>query len=718
MGTASFPLNRKELTIGRDPSSDVRLGGIGVSKFHAKITVDEQGIVIRDLDSSSGIRINGVFTRQGPLCSGDILTIGVHTISVFFDSSALTLTREQTTERYTPVQEPENSEAITIGRDPANRIRLDHPMVSRFHATVVKNKNRGFHLEDHGSANGTFVNGKSVRSVPLSDGDIVIIGPHRFYLDAGIFLQSRDFNRIKLEAFGVSVIKNGHVLVDNVSLSIDPGEFVAILGPSGAGKSTLAHALMGNTRLANGSVLYNGLGIKGVIDAYRAAIGFVTQDNLVRSELTVEETLREQCLLRLPKDSSALERTERVREVMDLLDLTGLARRRVGAISGGEAKRVHFGVELLSSPTIIFLDEPFAGLDPGLIHKFMALFRKICDQGHSLLLTTHTLEQIDLCNRVFFLNGGKLVFSGPASEIKSRYGVSSLAAIYEQEHNPVIKKRPLAEKGTAAIKKGFTRASGVFKLPVTRPLYKPKIVGIGSQCRMLITRYFKISLRDTRNLVLMLVQAPLIALVLFFTFSADGDYFPLSFYFCLSISAIWMGGMNSVREIAREWAVIDREFRIGLSPAAYVASKILVFGALSISQALLFGACVRFLFKDFPFTFAVGLVLSSACFSGAILGLCMSVLSKNVNMAISWLPIVFVPQIFFSGILAPFDEMSGIGRALSHLTLARPIFSMFKELCFPGRSVWALTQWRALFFLCFGLIILMAVGIRYRRFAA
>ena len=344
----------------------------------------------------------------------------------------------------------------------------------------------------------------------------------------------------------------------------------------------------------------------------------------------------------------------------------------------------------------------------------MALFRKICDQGHSLLLTTHTLEQIDLCNRVFFLSGGKLVFSGTASEIKSRYGVSSLASVYEQEHNPVIKKR----KGTAAIKRGFTRASGVFKRPVTRPLYKPKIVGIGSQCLMLITRYFKISLRDTRNLVLMLVQAPLIALVLFFTYNADGDYFPLSFYFCLSISAIWMGGMNSVREIAREWAVIDREFRIGLSPAAYLAAKIIVFGALSIFQALLFGACVRFLFKDFPYTFAVGLVLSSACLSGAILGLCMSVLSKNVNMAISWLPIVFVPQIFFSGILAPFDEMSGIGRALSHLTLARPIFSMFKELCFPGRSVWALTQWRALFFLCTGLIILMALGIRYRRFAS
>jgi len=71
----------------------------------------------------------------------------------------------------------------------------------------------------------------------------------------------------------------------------------------------------------------------------------------------------------------------------------------------------------------------------------------------------------------------------------------------------------------------------------------------------------------------MLLQAPIIALVLAFTFKPEAGYFPISFYFCLSISAIWMGGMNSIREIAREWPVMEREFRIGLSPSIYVLSK-------------------------------------------------------------------------------------------------------------------------------------------------
>ncbi|MGB7570004.1 MAG: FHA domain-containing protein [Chitinivibrionales bacterium] len=712
----TFSLDRGQITLGRDPSCDIRLKGIGVSRFHAKLFMDNRGAFIEDLDTASGILVNGEPAHKHVLKSGDILTVGVYKFSISFDHFTISLLKIDEPEKNEAREEPLQQDLISIGRDPSNTIRLNHPMVSRFHATVKKNKDFRYILEDHGSTNGTFVNGKPVRTAKLADGDIILVGPHRLYLDNGIFQHAQDFNHIKLEAFNVSVVKNGCTLLDDVSLSISPGEFIVIMGPSGAGKSTLALALMGQIPLRNGSVYYNGLPMRSFVNAFRSAIGFVTQENLLRIELTVGETFHEQSILRLPKDSIAAEHGERIREVMELLDLTGLSRRRIADLSGGEAKRVHFGIELLSSPTVVFLDEPFAGLDPGLIHKFMSLFRQVCDKGHTLLLTTHTLEQIDLCNRILFMNGGRLLFSGTATEIKSNYGVDSLAQVFERERSTVRQAPFVRGPGTKSKSDWSARANEpAFGLLTAQPLYKPRGIAMPRQCMLLIGRYFKITLRDKRNLIIMLLQAPIIAIVLACTFKPDAGYFSISFYFCLSISAIWMGGMNSVREIAREWPVIDREFRIGLSSIAYIASKIVVFSIMGGLQALVFGGCIKLLFEDFTFTHAIVFLLATACISGTILGLCISAVSKNVNIAISWLPIIFIPQIFFSGILVPFDEMSDAGQVLSHLTVARPIFSMFKKICFLDQPLSMLTEWRALFFLCAGLIILMIASIRFRR---
>jgi ABC-type multidrug transport system permease subunit len=222
--------------------------------------------------------------------------------------------------------------------------------------------------------------------------------------------------------------------------------------------------------------------------------------------------------------------------------------------------------------------------------------------------------------------------------------------------------------------------------------------------------------RDIKNLLLMLFQAPLIALALMVTFSSGIDYFPVGFYFCLSIATVWMGGMNSIREIAREWEIIEREFRIGVSPVAYIMSKLFVFSIIALLQGIVFALSLKFFFSGFIITFSTALLLSLACVTGTVLGLCISVYSKNVNMAISWLPIIFIPQIFFSGILVPFDEMPAMGRCMSHLTITRPVFSMFKKICLLNQPPWQFAELHALFYLTLGLIILMIGGMKFRRF--
>jgi ABC-type multidrug transport system ATPase subunit len=709
-----FPKTKGRISLGRDPSCDVLLKGFGASRLHAVIHCGAGPVLIEDADSTFGTRVNGKPVDKAELADGQIVTAGVSKFQVQIDNRNVALFPLHDLEvAPEPLYRTEKAQSVAIGRDLSSSLRLSHPLVSRFHATFKILGSNRFSIEDHGSTNGTFVNGRAVHSAKLDDGDIVQIGPYRFFLDNGKLSQAQDFNRIKIEAFGLSVRMRKSLLIDDISLSIEPGEFVAILGPSGAGKSTLAHALTGQIPLCGGSIFYNGLPMRKFCSAFNSAIGFVSQQNLLRPELTVFETFTEQSILRLPRDSMPAERRERIREVMEMLDLSTLSDRRIGNLSGGEAKRVHFGIELLSSPTVIFLDEPLSGLDPGLTHKFMELFRTICNKGHTILLTTHTLEQIELCNRLLFVSRGKLVFSGTPNEIRDKNGDKTLSEIYEKERvsQPALHA---VTQSVALRKKAEKLADSGYAARIK--MYKPKAVSFFRQMSLLVTRYYKILFRDTRTVGLMLVQAPLIALLLAFVFNHESNFLPLSFYFCITISVIWMGGMNSVREIAREWALIEREFRTGLSKTAYGLSKIAVFCSLGIVQAFLFGACLHFLFENFHLNLGALTLLCAACAAGSLLGLSISVFSRNVNMAISFLPIIFIPQIFFSGILMPFDEMPWIGAVLSHFTVSRPVFSLFKKISFFDQTLWTLQGWIGLFLLCAGLIILLFTGIRFRRF--
>ena len=709
----SFPLNSNCITIGRDPESDILLHALGVSRYHAQIKLLPDGPRISDLGSTFGIRINQEPVKDKILSHRDIVTIGVVEFNVIIENDTLLLKRKR--ERISPEAIPElkDTDIIKIGRDTTNTICLSHPLVSRYHCTVHREKDGRYSLADHGSTNGTFVNGHHIHHATLEDGDIVQIGPFRFMLDEGKFVQADDSRRIKLEAQGITVRRDGRKLLDRISLSIQPGEFVAILGPSGAGKTTLAKVLTGQLPADSGTVYYNGFPLNRFAAAFSSAVGFVSQHNLLRPELTVRETFMEQVLLRLPKDSLEAERIARINEVIDMLEISSISGSRISNLSGGEAKRVHLGIELLSSPTIIFLDEPLAGLDPGLTGKFMELFKKLCGKGYTLLLTTHTLEQIDLCDRLFFVSNGKLVYQGVPQNTIDVMNVASLAEVYEKVRSgkefvpPVVEEKVTIDEHEERI-----RGLKAQKYPFRRP----QAAGFFRQLVMLTSRYAKVLFRDLTNLVLIILQAPLIAFLLALVFNGDSRFLPLSFYFCVTISAIWIGGVNSVREIAREKELFEREFRAGLSTVAYVTSKCIVFTLLGFGQAVLFTLSIHWSFEAYSFNLETILLCTVITISGTILGLCISAFSGNVNRAVSLLPILFIPQIFFSGILIPFDRMPDLGRIISYLTISRPGFSMFKKICILEQSIGKLAEWKSLFLLNSILIVLIMIRMRWHHF--
>ena len=706
-----FPLDGSERRIGRDTSCDIRLFGVGVSRQHAVVRCDSAYPSIIDSDSTFGIRINGIPVKKGALLNGSILTIGIQALRVDISDGHISFIVGDSEKSSAPYQD-ENKKILKIGRDTSNDICLPHPLVSRFHAVVKSNEN-GLVIIDEGSSNSTYVNGRAVRTAALGEGDVAHIGPFRFYVSGGKFLRADDLNKIKIEGCAIGLRIKGKRLLDDVNLTIEPGAFVALLGASGAGKSTLSRVLSGQVAPTCGRLFMNGFPADKFGAAFARGIGYVSQQILLRPELTVWETLTDQSLMRLPGDSTANERLMRAEEVLELMGLKRLRNHRVANLSGGEARRLHVGVELLASPAVLILDEPLAGLDPGLIGKFMQLFRRICDKGHTLILVTHTLEQIELCDRVVFMQMGKVHFCGAPQQLCAHFEVSNLSEVYEKAANcePNSQARQTHTEQIAPNQSNQNMSHGEWSAGFRHPLQS--ISFFIRQAAALTSRYTKIYARDHKNILLLLLQTPLITILLGLVYEkASVALFETGLYFCLTVTGIWVGGLDAVREVARERQLLDREAKCGMNRVSYIIARITAAAALSAVQALLFSIFTVITFSHITFSMELLILLFTAIFSGNLLGLAVSAWSSNVGRAISALPIILIPQIFFSGILVPFEHMSKWGEKLSHLTISRPIFGRMKGVFLRQESLFWHQEWTELFLLCAGLIILFGAALR------
>jgi len=178
----TFPRSQRQITLGRDPSCDVQLKGVGSSRFHALVMCDENGVWIQDTNSSFGIRVNNVPVKKAQLADGVVITVGIvrfklsYTLSEISFYSVRELEKGDT--RAIPV---DHGDVTTVGRDASNKLCLAHPLVSRFHATVLR-KAGVLTIIDHGSTNATFVNGEPAHRKALDEGDIIQIGPYRLFV--------------------------------------------------------------------------------------------------------------------------------------------------------------------------------------------------------------------------------------------------------------------------------------------------------------------------------------------------------------------------------------------------------------------------------------------------------------------------------------------------------------------------------------------------------
>jgi len=578
--------------------------------------------------------------------------------------------------RSTPSAKPAGS--VTIGRATDNDIVIPDVLASRYHATLTLTP-LGTEIRDT-SVNGTFVNGTRVGSAILGDGDVVTIGNVDLVNSGGLLVRRSETEAATrtggLEVRGVQyVVDGGKQLLSDIVLTARPGTLTAVIGGSGAGKSTLARLIAGYTTPTAGSVTFEGHDIHSEYASLRSRIGMVPQDDVVHRQLTVNQALSYAAELRLPPDTSKADRTKVVNQVLQELDLTKHAETRVDKLSGGQRKRASVALELLTGPSLLILDEPTSGLDPALDLQVMSMLRQLADAGRVVLVVTHSLSYLDVCDQVLLVApGGKTAYCGPPDGIGDVMGTTNWAKIFSQvgadpeEANRRFREReqqqPPPQKGQPA------------------DLGEPVHTSVRKQISTIARRQVRLVVAD-RAYFIFLAVLPFILGALSLTvpgstgFQTPGPHAgtpdeAAQILALLMPAAAFMGTALTIRDLVGERPIFQREQAVGLSTTAYLLAKTLVFCGFAILQSALITAIVV-VGKGAPAHGAVLLghstvaataelfiTVAATCVASAVLGLAISSLVRSGEQIMPLFVVAVMAQLVLCGGMVPVTGRLGL----------------------------------------------------------
>jgi ABC-type multidrug transport system ATPase subunit len=497
---------------------------------------------------------------------------------------------------------------------------------------------------------------------------------------------------VRVEASGVSLRAGGQLTLRNVSVSIAPGELVAVAGSSGAGKTMLLETLAGLRHPDEGTVRYDGVPGQASLAAFRSSLGYVPQDDIIHRELPLGRTLEYAARLRLPAGAGPARAAGAARRVLGLLGLADRADVAVGSLSGGERKRASIGVELLTAPRLFFLDEPTSGLDPVTAAGVTGLLRRLADDGTTVILTTHNVADLDACDRIVFLaSDGSLAFAGSAGQAREHFGTTRLEEVYQRldarhraapgpepdppEPGPAPELDPEPEPGPAP-EPSPAREPG--PIPAPRPAPEPSSgPGAVRQWALLTRRSLDILVRG-RLTVAILLGSPVMILLMFvvlfppdaFSPAHPGPNVALMTTFWIAFAGFFFGLSYGLPQICAELAILRREHHVGVGLGPYVLSKLAVLLPLLAVVDAVTLAVLRVLHR-LPATSAAQtwslfatLVLASA--AALALGLLTSAAVTGPSQAVVAMPMLCFPQVLFSGAFLPVPAMAAAGRVISY----------------------------------------------------
>lgn len=592
------------LIVGRDENVDISLKNSRVSRQHLRLSAEDGEWRFRDLNSANGTFVSGKPRTAGEITNGMRLTVGgkggteisFTLVSSKDSAGALSPKDDQVYPGITLSAGQKDIRVsmrprLRIGQAKSNEIIIVDPQVSDAHAEITLRPGGGYTISDLGSKSGVLINGIRIHRHTLRAGDTIAIGPVSVTFTGSTLETGRSSKEDSLGVKDLSVSLGGRKLVQEVSVAFKPASLTAILGPSGAGKSTFLSALTGQTAAESGEIYFGSWDLLEEFDEVRHRIGFVPQSDILHTNLTARQALTYGAKLRFPKDTERSYIDERVETVLEELELTAKADLKVEKLSGGQRKRASVALELLNEPDLLFLDEPTSGLDPGLDRQVMAILQKLARRGKTVVVVTHSTDNLDLVDDVLLLRaGGKLAYFGsPQSALQT----------FKQKTWPPVFENLMDQDGEQVDKESTGQ--------VMRPSEKSRTSD--SSRRLARDWFWQLLVLIGRNIRVMTSDGPFFGFLVALPFlmstvgllagSEDGlsegptsqmglNPSARSLLLVMVLAGVFIGASASIQELVKERAIFAREKSVGLSPSAYVISKVLFLGVLVIFQTSVF----------------------------------------------------------------------------------------------------------------------------------
>ncbi|KOV28500.1 FHA domain-containing protein [Streptomyces sp. H021] len=687
--TGSTPMSPgRTYRVGRDPLCEICFEDARVSWHHAVLRPDGDHWTVEDEDSTNGTWADGHRVHEWSVGAGSELRFGDVTDGPravlnapgpgpgSADAGPARVSNPSMTttfRRPSAVLPLPARTAVRIGRATDNDLVIDELDVSRRHAELRALADGTYEIADLGSHNGTYLNGAPVTGrAPLTEGDIVGIGHLAFCLVGDRLQEYEDTGEVTLDVQGltVAVDRGRKTLLEEVSFPVGAKCLLAVIGPSGAGKSTLLGALTGLRPADRGTVLYDGRDLYRDYAELRSRIGLVPQDDILHSQLTVRRALAYAAELRFPQDTAKAERQARVDEVIGELGLGERAAQPIHSLSGGQRKRVSVALELLTKPSLLFLDEPTSGLDPGMDRSVMHMLRGLADDGRTVIVVTHSVLSLDVCDRLLVLApGGRIAYYGPPGETLGYFGADQWPEAFEAFENQPGRDWAGEYAASTAHRTYVLGASrqpwhGADRRAAAAPAAyapPPKAQSWGSQLSTLVRRYAA-ALSADRTFLAIMIALPFVmgAMARALAGSRLTQETAINALLILSVGAVLTGAANAVRELVKERIIYRRERAVGLSRSAYLMSKVVVLGAVTVAQAVVLTLVALYgvdlsapgghgVIMDplLEITIAVALL----AFTAMMLGLLISALVRKEEVTMPLLVLLAIVQVVFCGAL-------------------------------------------------------------------